>query len=106
MKTQDVMEADEKFVKSNEADAKTLFNNNHTLIKPIVVSPDSGNPKVGKGWSMDEIKAAGLTRKQLRALHLRIDRFRRTTHQDNVELLKKFGTAGFLKKKKSGKAKK
>lgn len=106
MKTQDVMETDEKFVKSNEADAKVLFNNNYTLIKPIVVSPDSGNPKVGKGWSMGEIKAAGLTRKQLRSLHLKVDRFRRTSHQDNIELLKKFGAAGLIKKKKLVKTKK
>lgn len=107
MKTRDIMEADEKFVKSNETDPKTIFGNYHKLIKPIVVSPGSGNPKVGTGWSMGEIRATGLTRKQLRSLHLRIDKFRKTTHQDNIELLKKFKTAGFIQKKsKSGKAKK
>lgn len=106
MKTQDVMKADEKFVKSNDSEAKSLFENNRKLIRPVV-SSGSGNPKVGTGWSKGEIKATGLTRKQLRSLHLKIDKFRRTTHEDNIELLKKIKTAGFIQKKsKSGKAKK
>jgi ribosomal protein L13E len=107
MKVQEIMEADEKFVKSNESDAKTVFNNDHKLIKPVVVSPGSGQPKVGTGWSSGEIRAAQLTRRQMRSLHLRIDKFRRTTHKDNIELLKKIKTAHFIQKKsKSGKAKK
>ncbi len=39
--------------------------------------------------SMGEIRSAGLTRKRMRKLHLRIDKFRRTVHEHNVEILKK-----------------
>lgn len=96
MKIQDVMGADEKFVKSNESEAKTVLSNEHKLIKPVVVSPGSGKPKVGTGWSMGEIRAAGLTRKQMKSLSLRIDKFRKTTHEDNIQLLKKIKTTGSL----------
>jgi ribosomal protein L13E len=96
MTIKDVMEADEKFVKSNESEAKTLFSNEHKLIRPVVISPSSGKPKVGAGWSMGEIRAAGLTRKQMKSLSLRIAKFRKTTHKDNIELLKKIKTTASL----------
>ena len=90
MKIEEVMIIDEKLVKSkNESDVKTIFNNNHKFINPVVLSPGSAKPKVGTGWSMGEIRSAGLTRKQMKKLHLGIDKFRRTVHQDNVEILKK-----------------
>ncbi len=106
MKAQHAMEADEKFVKSNDSDAKKAFNSDHTVIKSLVVSSGTRNPKVGRGWSMGEIHAAGLTRKQLRTLHLRVDKFRRTAHEDNIQRLKKISATGLIRKKKSGKAKK
>jgi ribosomal protein L13E len=106
MKIQDVMEADEKFVKSGESEAKSIFENNRKLIRPVV-SSGYGNPKIGAGWSKGEIKATGLTRKQLRSFHLKIDKFRKTTHKDNIELLKKIKVSSFVQKKSiSGKAKK
>ena len=90
MKVQDVMKAVEKFVKSeNKSEAKGIYRKNRELIKPIAVCPSSGDPKVGTGWSGGEIRAAGLTRKQMRSLHLRVDKFRKTLHEDNVEILKK-----------------
>jgi len=90
MKIEEVMTTDEKLAKSsNESEAKEIFSNNRKLIRPVVLSPGSAKPKLGTGWSEGEIRSAGLTRKQLRKLHLRIDKFRRTVHQDNVEILKK-----------------
>jgi len=90
MKVQDVMVADEKFVRSpDESQAKAIFASSKMLIRPVVVSSRSGKPKVGTGWSMGEIRNAGLTRKQMRSLHLRIDKFRKTAHEDNIEILKK-----------------
>ncbi len=86
------MEKDEKLVKAEEESAKAIFTNDKKLIRPVVVSPLSGNPKTGKGWSIGELKAAAMTRKQLRSLHLQIDKFRKTSHADNVELLKKIKT--------------
>ena len=84
------MTIDEKLVKSqNESQAKATFTDNHKFIKSVVLSPGSAKPKVGAGWSMGEIRSAGLTRKRMRKLHLRIDKFRRTVHEDNVEILKK-----------------
>ena len=90
MKIEQIMKIDEKLVKTpNESEAKTTFNNNRRFIKPVVLSPGSAKPKVGTGWSMGEIRSAGLTRKRMRKLHLRIDKFRRTIHEDDVEILKK-----------------
>src|SRR2546427_597854 len=72
-----------------EAVPKTISNNNRKFVHPVVLSPGSAKPKVGTGWSMGEILSAGLTRKQMKKLHLRIDKFRRTIHEDNVAILKK-----------------
>ncbi len=94
MKIKQVMATDEKLAKSaNESEAKTLLNNNHKFINPVVISPGSAKPKVGSGWSLGEIKSAGLTRKQMKKLHLGIDKFRRTVHEDNVTILKKIKPA-------------
>ena len=90
MKIKEVMEADEKLVKAaNESEAKTIFSNNHRLIKPVVFSMSSSKRKIGRGWSMGEIRSAGVSRKQMRLLDLRIDKFRKAVHEDNVEILKK-----------------
>ena len=90
MKIEEVMTVDKKLVKSaNESEAKTILNNNRRFVHPVVLSPGSAKPKVGTGWSMGEILSAGLTRKQMKKLHLRIDKFRRTIHEDNVAILKK-----------------
>ena len=90
MKIKEVMEVDEKLVKAtNKSEAKTIFSNSHRFIKPVVFSMGSAKPKVGRGWSMGEIRSAGLSRKQMRSLHLKIDKFRKAVHEDNVEILKK-----------------
>ena len=90
MKIKEVMEVDEKLVKTtDESEAKTIFSNNPRFIRPVVFSMGSAKPKIGRGWSMGEIRSAGLSRKQMRLLHLKIDKFRRAVHDDNVEILKK-----------------
>ena len=90
MKIKEVMEVDEKLVKAtDESEAKTIFNSNHRFIRPVVFSMGSAKPKIGRGWSMGEIRSAGLNRKQMRLLHLKIDKFRKAVHEDNVEILKK-----------------
>jgi len=90
MKIEEVMTVDERLTKSKiESEAKTIFNSNHKFVNPVVLSPGSAKPKVGTGWSIGEIRSAGLTRKRMKKLHLGIDKFRRTVHEDNVEILKK-----------------
>ncbi|RLE49050.1 MAG: 50S ribosomal protein L13e [Candidatus Methanomethylicota archaeon] len=46
--------------------------------------------RVGRGFSLNELKEAGLTEQQARKLGLKVDRLRRTVHPENVEALKKF----------------
>ncbi len=89
MKIERIMESDEKLVKSpNESEARIILSNSYKLIKPVVFSGSLG-PKAGAGWSIGEIRSAGLTKRQMRKLHLGIDKFRKTTHEDNVSILKK-----------------
>ncbi len=89
MKIERIMDVDEKFVKSStKPEAKLILSSNHKFIKPVVFSGLS-TPRMGTGWSIGEIKSSGLTKKQMKALHLGIDKFRKTKHEDNVEILKK-----------------
>lgn len=46
--------------------------------------------RVGRGFSLGELKAAGISEGEARKLGLRVDRFRRNTHEFNVEALKNF----------------
>ncbi len=65
--------------------------------KPIVKRPrllkhagvDQGT-RVGRGFSLGEIREAGLTEKLARELNIPIDKRRRSIHPWNVEALKKF----------------
>jgi len=51
----------------------------------------------GRGFSLEEIKRAGLTLHEAKTLEIPIDRRRRTTHLKNVQTLKEhFGTSILL----------
>ncbi|MFX1572552.1 MAG: ribosomal protein L13e [Promethearchaeota archaeon] len=55
-----------------------------------VKSPSrGGHLRVGKGFSLNEIKQAGLTVKLLEELNIKIDHFRKSVHPENIEKLKK-----------------
>jgi large subunit ribosomal protein L13e len=44
--------------------------------------------KIGKGFSIGEINALGLTVKEARLLGIRVDIRRKTTHEENINLLR------------------
>ncbi|MEM3627938.1 MAG: ribosomal protein L13e [Candidatus Bathyarchaeia archaeon] len=54
-----------------------------------------GKQRLGKGFSREELKKAGLSLKEALKLGIPVDSRRRTAHQENVEAIK-----GFLKGKK------
>lgn len=54
---------------------------------PKVVS--KGKERKGRGFSLEEIKLAGLTLKDAKKLGIYIDKRRKTCYQENVEYLKK-----------------
>ncbi len=56
-------------------------------LKPTITA-QSGKKRMGKGFSPQEIKQAGLTSIDARKLKVSIDRKRKTTHEDNVNTLK------------------
>ncbi|MHA1460920.1 MAG: helix-hairpin-helix domain-containing protein [Promethearchaeota archaeon] len=67
----------------------------------IVISPaKDAHKREAKGFSLSEIKEAGKTPELLRALNVSVDYFRRSTHVDNVEQLKKLKPVGKKGKKK------
>ncbi|MEM2281820.1 MAG: ribosomal protein L13e [Candidatus Bathyarchaeia archaeon] len=58
-------------------------------LKPLVFKK-GGKQRLGKGFSLDELKKVGLNLKQALKLGIPIDTRRRTVHEENVEKLKKF----------------
>lgn len=65
--------------------------------KPIVLTPLIRKGKyivpksrVGKGFSLGELKEAGVSREQVKALGIYIDERRRSVHKENINLLKQF----------------
>lgn len=56
-------------------------------VKPAVTS-QTGKRRLGRGFSPDELKEAGLTAADARTLRLPVDRKRRTSHEENVDALK------------------
>jgi len=67
--------------------------------KPLVFKKD-GKQRVGKGFSLDELKAVGLNPKQALKLGIPIDTRRKTAHEENIEMLRKALEA----KKEAGKS--
>lgn len=55
-------------------------------IKPIIQKKD-GKQRLGRGFSREELKKAGLTRKEAKRIEIPIDPRRRTIHAKNVEII-------------------
>lgn len=56
-------------------------------IKATVIN-QNGKEKSGKGFSINEIKQAGITKQQAQQLKLPIDPRRKSTHENNVQTIK------------------
>jgi len=70
-------------------------------LQPIVKAPiPKGLPqktRIGKGFSLEELRQVGINATTARKLKIPVDKRRRTCHPENVELLKQF-LAPILKK--------
>ena len=56
---------------------------------PVVRSPGQRKFREGKGFSVGELRAAGLTLRDAEEMGLRVDPRRRTVHSWNVERLER-----------------
>ncbi len=56
-------------------------------LKPVIVS-QKGKERMGKGFSPDELKEAGLTAVDAAKLGISVDRKRHTSREENIETLK------------------
>ena len=63
-------------------------------VKPEVVKPDG--KRSGKGFSLEELKKAGLNSAEAKRLKLPVDKRRKTAHDQNVKAIK-----AHLEKKKA-----
>jgi len=45
-------------------------------------------PRYGRGFSLQELKKAGLSLKEALRLHIPVDSRRRTLHEENIEVIK------------------
>lgn len=75
-----------------------------TGIKPIVLKKGAGI-RFGKGFSINELKAAGVTVKWALRQGIPLDLRRRTLHEENVKNLQKLLKAGG-KREKPGRSRK
>lgn len=57
-------------------------------IVPVVKSPKARKLRKGKGFSIGELKQAGVTIELAKKLGIRIDRRRRSVKEENVKILK------------------
>lgn len=58
-------------------------------IKPQILKQDE-KPRMGRGFSPDELKKAGINLQEARRIELPIDFRRRTAHDHNVEAIKAY----------------
>ena len=58
--------------------------------EPQVKSPGSAQPRRGRGFSAEETTRAGLTIAEARQMGLIVDLRRKTAHDENVEVLKRY----------------
>ncbi|MCW3984596.1 MAG: ribosomal protein L13e [Candidatus Bathyarchaeota archaeon] len=56
-------------------------------IKPTIVS-QKGKQKQGKGFSINELKAAGISKQQAQRAGLPVDVRRKSEHEENVAAIK------------------
>ncbi len=56
-------------------------------IQPMIIM-QNGKQRVGKGFSPDEVKKAGLTRADAKALRISIDTKRKSAHEENINTIK------------------
>jgi ribosomal protein L13E len=54
----------------------------------IVVTKQNGRQSIGKGFSPNELKEAGVNKQQADQIGLRVDVKRKSTHKENVECIK------------------
>ncbi len=65
------------------------------MVDPIVKRPHyrfeirEKDTKIGKGFSLKELKESGLSLQEAKKLKIRIDKRRKTSYPENVEALKK-----------------
>ncbi|MHA1949645.1 MAG: ribosomal protein L13e [Candidatus Thorarchaeota archaeon] len=60
------------------------------IAEPTVKSPRDGRPKIGRGFSIEETKQAGLTIEDARRMGLIVDLRRKTAHSQNVTALNQY----------------
>ncbi len=60
------------------------------IAEPVVKSPKDGKPRRGRGFTRKELENAGLTVEDARNMGLIVDLRRRTTYEQNVEILKEY----------------
>jgi len=65
----------------------------------------SGKQRHGKGFSREELKRAGLSLKEALKFGIPVDFRRRTTHEENVEVVKTFLESKKVESKSKGKSK-
>jgi ribosomal protein L13E len=54
----------------------------------IIITKQNGKQSVGKGFSPNELKEAGVNKQQAKQIGLRVDVKRKSTHQENVACIK------------------
>jgi ribosomal protein L13E len=67
-------------------------------IKPKILKPDE-KQRLGKGFSREELKKAGVNIAVARSIELPIDMRRRTVHDENVEAIKTYAAEEKNKRK-------
>ncbi len=65
----------------------------------ILITKQNGKQSVGKGFSSNELREAGLNKQQAKQLGIRVDIKRKSTHQENVDCLKSHAKANPQTKK-------
>ncbi len=56
-------------------------------IKPTITK-QNGRQSIGKGFSPNELKEAGVNRQQAKQIGLPVDLKRKSTHEENVQTIK------------------
>ncbi len=67
-------------------------------VKPKILKPDE-KQRLGKGFSREELKKAGVNLAVARSIELPIDMRRRTVHDENVEAVKAYAAEEKNKRK-------